>query len=304
MWRLASRKHPSGPRHWEDHTLNLSGTNIRFMALAQNHELIERDETTSDTLNIWGDQYFGRFNEENKHEPVASGLVFRDWVFSGFLGRVIGDMKLQISVSKMPEFASLFRPKHLECAIERYIFASSYSPQVSGKSRLNWTIRNNDNATWVNYGLIGNPGFHNAEEVVGSVWHTPITDEHLLSVYFKEIIRIKNSRLHETYQELIEKVMSSFAIKLSEDAQQQKDAVLSQYPDETLSEHLPPYEFEEFPELDEYELAKQVSARYNYEKPYQELKPEIQEEEESQRRKVEEVRQRVLASHLRFRDNE
>jgi len=274
------------------------------MAPKQNHELIERDETTSETLNIYGNQYFGRFDEADKHEPVASGLVFRDWVFSGFLGRRIGDMKLQICVSKMPEFVSLFRPRHLECAIERFIYASSYSPGISGESRLHWTLRNCNNSAWVNYNLIGNPGFHNAEEVVGSVWHIPITDEHLLSVYFKEIIRIKNSRLHETYQKLIEKVMSSFTIKLSEDAQRQKEAVQSQYPDEKLSEHLPPYEFETYPEIDEYELAKQVSARYNYEKPYKELKPEILEEEESQRRKVEEVRQRVLASHLRFRGSE
>ncbi|WP_020405056.1 hypothetical protein [Hahella ganghwensis] len=303
MWRLASRRHPSGPNRWEDHKIRLSGTEITYSAPKNNHELIDYRAPLLVTENIYDPAVFERNSIKNKYRPLSCGLALKDWVFFGLplLEGRIGDLKFHVTLARMPEFSSLFRPRHLECSIERYIYASPNSIQVSGLSRQHWKIREFSGFNWVNYQYQGNPGLHNAEEVVGSVWHLPITDEHMLNVDFKQIIRIKNSRLHETYQKLIEQVMSSFTIELSEDAQKQKEAVQSEYPDERLSEHLPPYEFETYPVFDEFELSKLISEQHNNRLPMDEWDKLVQEEDKIQRQKAEEAHQRVLASHLRFR---
>ena len=76
-------------------------------------------------------------------------------------------------------------------------------------------------------------------------------------------------------------------------------------PDEKLSEHLPPYEFETYPEKSREELSRAVGARYNYDpKAIEEWSAGVEVEVKQQEQEVEKVRQRVLASHLRFRGSE
>ncbi|WP_020405195.1 hypothetical protein [Hahella ganghwensis] len=307
MWRLASRKHPSGPRRWEDHKILLSGTEISYRAPENNHELIDSRAPLVLRKDIYNPAIFERYFEKNKHEPMGCGLGLKDWVFFGlpiFEGR-IGDLKFHPTLAKMPEFSSLFRPLHMECAIERYIYTSPHSSQISGWSRLGWKSLELNGHTWITYGYKGDPGFHNAETVNGSVWHLALSDEIMLIIDFREIIRIKNSRLHETYQKIIKDVMSSFTVKLSEDARSQREAALSKYSDEKFSEHLPPYEFEQYPLVDRDEISTAVGARFDYdEKALEQWSAEVEAELKKQQQEAEKVRQRVLDSHLRFKEQE
>src|SRR5690606_1725572 len=213
-------------------------------------------------INLYEEALFRRFDEDEIAEPGSLGLLLKYWEFTGIpvldgTGE-LGDMRLAVSIESMAEFSSLFRPKRLECAIERFIYTSSDAYRLSGECRMNWRVVTINENVWVNYQSTGYAGFRNAEECYESVWHTPISDQHLLTVRFDQVIRKKRTRLAEVYQNIINKVMSSFEIQLSSDSQSQLDAIKRNFPCETLSEPLPPYEFEEIDILGRLDLINQI----------------------------------------------
>ena len=307
MPSIGTRKHPKGPnlKRLELHTFNLSGTKVRFMAPAHHHDAIPATPQHHENVNLYEQGLFGRFDAGNQAEPPSYPLELKYWRFKGIPvldgTGILGDMRFHVSIMHLPDFKSLFHPRHLECAIERCIYGSPYAYKVSGQCRLEWQIQMINEITWINYRshfLETNDGSANE-----SVWHTPITDEHLLTVRFKEGIGRKRTRLAEVYQSIIEMIMNSFEIQLSSDAQSQQEYIRKKFPDERLSKTLPPYEFEEVELLERLELINQVSGENNHDLTISDdiFENMVQQKDREQKRRAKETKERVLDSHLRFK---
>ena len=303
MALFGTRQHPKGPSGpWERHELNLSGTRVVLQAPPHNHELIEDISEPSKTRNLYADNTFGRRRSRDEAEPPGLGLLYKDWVFRGIplIDGVIADVKFQMMVYRFVEFASLFRSRRLECAIERYIYNSPDRTRVSGASRLRWRVVSLNGHEWVNYEVNCPPYINNAEAVVLSIWQLPISDEHLLTVYFRQIIRAKDTRLPEVFAELTDKVMQSVRVTLSEDARHQKSAVEQQYPWEKSNGLLPPYAFEEIVELNEWDMFCAVNEEFGEQLNYEAKDEETQKRLKQQAAHAKAIKQAILASHLRF----
>lgn len=203
----------------------------------------------------------------------------------------------------MPEFSNLFHPRHLECAVERYIYTAHTAYRIPGECRKNWQVKAINGTQWVSYKSTGYAGFRSAEACYESVWHTPITDDHLLTVRFDQVIRKKRTRLAEVYQKIIDQVMNSFEIDLSPDAKSQQTKIQVQYPNERLNERLPPYDFEDFDLLERLELINLVSAENNHDLsiPDNIFEAQVQKKDREQKQRAKDIKERILASHLRFK---
>ena len=201
---LGTRRYPKGPKmkYFELHKMDVSGTHIEFAAPRHNHNTISPlPDIEENNINLYDTEQFSRYNNKNKDEPATFGLCLKYWRYFGIPlldgTGVLGDVTFNPSISYMPEFTSLFHPRHLECAIERYIYKAPDTYRLTGFCRENWKSVKLNGITWVNYRSQGSAGFRNAEEVYESVWHTPITDQHLLTVRFDQVIRFKRTRLAE-----------------------------------------------------------------------------------------------------------
>lgn len=305
---IGTRRNPKGPSlaKLENHRLILSGTQVQFKAPTHNDPQVPDQGESDVNLNIYDVQRFGRLGDDNADEIPTRALAVKWWEYTGipvFDGTgYLGRMEFQVNLSHMPAFSSLFRPITLECAIERYIYMSPSSTQYPGTNRLDWRVVEINGSQWVNYGMIGWTAMYNAEEVYTSFWQIPITDEHLLTVEFVQVIALKRTNLKQAFQKVIDAVMSSFHLELSEDASAQKAKVEKDYPGERLSESLLPYEFDHVEIKDVYELTHIASQEFNHDPsvPFEEIDRVVKEKDKEQREQSECVRQRVLQSHLRF----
>ena len=304
---IGTRKNPKGPdlRNLETHLFNLSGTRVKFRAPAHYHDAIGATPPHKENVNLYEQDLFDRLDEEDLAEPPSYPLELKYWRFKGVPildgTGVLGDMRLHVSIQHLPEFISLFRPLHLECAVERCIYSSPNAYKNSGQCRLDWQVREINGSDWVGY-----RSHHlTTDEGCGyeSVWHTPITDEHLLTVRFNQGIGKKRTRLAEVYEKIIDLVMGSVKIQLSSDAKAQQAYIKQLYPDERLSEYLPPYQFEEIELLEELDLINLISAENNHDLsiPDDIFDAQVQQKDQEQRRRAEETRSKILASHLRFK---
>ena len=307
---IGTRTHPKVPdlKSLERHEIIASGTVITFCAPKHNDSGITANPVLTKKINLYDPTFFGRYEDKDLTEPASYGATLKHWEFTGVpvldgTGE-LGDMMFHVTISDMPEFASLFRPRHFECVIERCIFTSPHAYRISGECRMNWNVRTLNNIPWVNYRSNGYAEFRSAEECYESVWHTPITNQHLLTVRFDQVIRKKRTSLAESYETIIDRVMNSFEIQLSSDAQSQQQYIRQKFPNEGLSKNLPPYEFEEFELDNEYELIGNISAQHNFELPHEEVKRLWEIEKKRQRQMQKETRARVVESHLRFKSVE
>lgn len=305
---IGTRKYPKGPdlKRLEHHRITASGTEVDFLAPKHNNGGIPANPVKPVIMNLYEAGLFGRYDEQDLAEPPSSGVALKYWEFTGLpvvdgTGE-LGDMMFHVTISDMYEFQSLFRSRNLECAIERIIYASPHGYCNPGECRKNWQVRVINGTQWVSYQSTGYAGFRNAEECYETVWHTPITDQHLLTVRFDQVIRKKRTRLAEVYEKIIDLVMGSVKIQLSSDAKAQQAYIKQLYPDERLSEYLPPYQFEEIELLEELDLINLVSAENNHDLsiPDDIFDAQVQQKDQEQRRRAEETRSKILASHLRF----
>ncbi|WP_157209921.1 hypothetical protein [Marinimicrobium agarilyticum] len=308
MRLIGTRKNPKGPSlsRPESHRLDLSGTKVQFEAPRHNDALVPDQSDLAINLNIYDPKRFGQSEKSNSDEIPTRALAVKWWEYTGlpildgtgYLGRI----EFQVYLSHMPAFSSLFRPKSLECAVERYIYMSPSSTQYPGTNRLDWRVIDINGSRWVNYGMIGWTAMYNAEEVYTSFWQIPVTDEHLLTVEFVQVIALKRTNLKQAFQKVIDAVMNSFTIELSSDAAAQKAQVEKDHPGEVLSESLPPYEFDHVELKNVYELTNIVSQEFNHDPsiPFEKVDKVVQEKDKEQREQAEAVRKRVLGSHLRF----
>jgi hypothetical protein len=281
--------------------IDLSGTLIS-VKLPDSDDGVIRNGPKCQTDNLY-DLPFGRWRNDDPYETEGFGLFNCEWQFHRlFLSDSTADVGFGLSVFHLPEFQSLFRPRRLECAIERLIYTTPFlSTQKSGESRLNWQVIDGPNQ-WIRYEYIGCRRRYEATEHVGVLWHLPLTDKHLLSVRFRFIYRSKNQLVRKKCAELMSMIMESFRVELSNDALQQKRVAQEAYPYEKISTSLPPYTFETPEILIRHDLIGKVSEQINHDSSYPDhlFEKLVEEADMKQRAYADEVRDRILKSHLRF----
>jgi len=297
----------SNLHRFSERKINLSGTSISIIVPDNNCYPAPGGEPEIQSYNLY-DLKFSRWKKLHKFEPERFGLLGRAWEYKRILNvnGSVADARFHVNVIRMPEFQSLFRPRRLECAIERLIYATpNFSTQESGKNRLDWQIFDGLNR-WIRYGYVGERALYNCKEHVGVVWQMPLTDEHLLSVVFRFIYYSDSHVARKRCSELMELVMKSFRVELSADAVRQKAAMEAAYPYEKLSASLPPYTFETAKVLNRYDLIGKVSEQIDYDTscPDDKFDALVKEADLKQRKHSKDVRRRVLRSHLRFEELE
>lgn len=314
---LGRRVFPRGPdmRRLEQYRLYLSGTNVEVAVPRSNFVASKPSEPFEQNHNLNDLPYLKERGAET-HIPEHVYFVSRYLKYYGvpLLRGFIGSIDIKVMVLRLPEFSSLFRPRRFECAIERAIY--SMMDFGTGESRLDWKIATLNESTWVNYKY---KSYASAAEIsryilgkveddttCGSVWSRPISDEHLLAVNFRGKFLGNTDTMCDAFNELERSVMGSVKLELSGDAKRQKGAVRCVYPHENLAAHLPPYKFETYPTLNEFEIADRVSEDlgHNFNLGSDRFQRLCDAAALEQQAKVEEVRKRVLASHLRFEDLE
>lgn len=299
---------PIGPNlnRLSERKINLSGTSITLKVPDNNYWPEPGGEPETQSYNLYDMEFF-RWEKEDLFEPESYCLLARAWQYKRILTRGYSTkVQVAVEVVRLPEFQSLFRPRRLECAVERIIYATPhFSTQKSGKNRLNWQIVDRD-SRWVRYEYIGSGGAYDGAEHVGVVWNLPLTDEHLLRVRFRFIYHSDSELARKKCTELMELVMKSFRVELSADALRQKAAMEAAYPYERINPHLPPYEYEIIEVLSEWEMADKVGAQLNYDfsNGYQKFADLSDKAEKEQALRVQEVRDRILKTHLRFEELE
>ncbi len=306
---IGTRRDPKGPNltQLKKHQFVLSGIKINISSPLSNHPRHRGGEEAS-PINIYDRTSFGE--TEEPEDPIELGLLGRKWVYKGlpiFDWNKLGDMSMNISVSRIPEFRSLFRPRRLECAIERYILLSRLFA-TSGYSRFNYNHQTINGIDWANYLCYPDEDEDKHEyNSFQTVWQTSITDEHLLTVRFTQSPCAKDSGLMRAYAKLMEVIMSSITIKLPQDIQALKTEVQEAYPYESFPTFMPPYIFERFEPRDKFEVIDEVAASYNFETsdiPRAVFTKQVEEIMTTESKKKEDIRQQVLKEHLRFEELE
>ncbi len=303
---FGTKKQPKGPnlRELEEYKIDLSGISIRLkMPYSNVRPYFEKQYRQS--KNLYDKSIYHSSKHNDPLKPPELGLVVNGWRYKGFtlFDNELGRMLLDISVAHMPDFCSLFRQRRFECAIERYIYLTElYS--AAGKSRINFESQNINNIDWAHYEC------HASEDAsIGfqSVWQTPLTDEHLLTVFFSQSGEFAKTGLKIAFSDLMNMIMSSLSIEWPEDILRQKNDVKNSYPCESFPENLPLYKCEYYDPIDGLDLARKVSAKYNHE-----ITPDMQESfdaevsqlEELEKQKQQATHQKNLDHHMRFEELE
>ncbi len=298
---IGSRWNPKGPslNQLDEYVLSLSGIRVRLLCPESNN-LVHRGGVGKLSLNIYDKSIY----EEDKDEsecPLELGLIGKNWVFRGLpvVDGKLGDLSMNISLSYLPLYKSLFRPRRLECAIERYIYmANVYA--TSGYCRVNYAKESVKGTDWARYTCYGEPDEKTC--CYQALWQTPISDEHLLTLRFTQTLEVDNKALRAAYDKLIMTIMNSVHIELPSDIQQQKAAVKAAYPYESFPEYLPPYEFERYEPTARLDVIRQVSADFNHDSsiPDEIFDQKVEEIIAAQDKKAENTHQKVIDEHLRF----
>ncbi len=294
---------------------NLSGTRFSFKTPKHNHPRIPENPNDEITDNIYNEKRFSQFPSSDERELFCRGMEHINWVYWSrrflLLTKEVGTVNLVSKVIHLKEFSSLFQKSNFEYAVERLLFSHGDSFASTGLCRLNWRIKNYNGTSWVafeNDGLTSSRGLYSpCKSVLQSFYLTPISDEHMLAVFFTQVEYLNAPDISSEFEKLREKVMSTAELTLSEESIKQQQEVESQCPDQKYSKNLPPYEFDLLPlptrddAHDQIMEAKGVDAVNSMsESAYSKAIDEI--EAENKRKYYEQVNQ-ILASHLRFKKN-
>lgn len=300
---------PIGPNlhRLSERKINLSGTSISIKVPDNNCWPEPKSEIEAQSYNLYDMEFF-RWKKLHKFEPEKNCVLARAWQYTRLLfsDGLVAKVEFAVYVVRMSEFQSLFRPRRLECAIERLIYATpNFSTQESGKNRLDWMLVD-DGSLWARHRYVEFENDHNGRGHVGEIRYLPITDEHLLVARFRFFYHSKSELARKKCTELMELVMKSFRVELSADALRQKAAMEAAYPYEKLSASLPPYTFETAKVLNRYDLIGKVSEQIDHDTSYPDDKFEelVKAADFKQRKHSKDVRRRVLRSHLRFEELE
>lgn len=295
-------KNPKGPQgSWEHIFIQLSGTSLTFKLPKTNLIATHGQMAPVSDKNLYDESKY--CTHEKAHlwrTPPDLSLCRRYWEFDGlrFSTRMggYGHLELDVRIDKFPEFSSLFRPCRRECAIERFIYSSRLFAREPKFNRLSYQVQKNGEHVWSCY------------EVENRRYNCslPITDEHLLTFDFQIDIYQPKTQIAKAAKELAYKIMSTVKVGLSEDAKRCKHEAESQYPWEKLQESLPPYDFEHLEEKSRHDLINDVSAANNHDIdiPFEVISQQADDMASAQTKRLNAIRDRVLASHLRFTELE
>ncbi len=200
---FGTNNNPKGPslNSLEEHQINLSGISLNLRMPVSNIRTYV-DKVNKQTKNLYDPTEFHSSIHEDPCTPPELSLITNGWRYKGFtlFDNEMGRMLMDCSVAHMPEFNSLFRPRRLECAIERFIYLSElFSWDI--ESRLGYELRIINGINWAHYTCRAEEEESSARQ---SVWQTPLTDEHLLTIFFNQTGKLEKTGLKAAYSRLVE----------------------------------------------------------------------------------------------------
>ncbi|VAW60110.1 hypothetical protein MNBD_GAMMA11-1018 [hydrothermal vent metagenome] len=243
---FSSKKHPRGP-DWStarEHCLDFSGTKFYFRVPEHTDPIISF-KPKPEKYNIYDESIFWKDTELNNPASFLEGGFSIDWQFKGspLSGRV-GRLKFSIAITRNTSLGSLYRPDNFIASINQQLnyslgplsaLSNLYNCRIIRK---NWSIRSIGQIPYAYYEE------HESNSLSSSsYWKTPISDEHYLTFAFHKHIYEPDTTLHQAYNELIEKILSSVRIEWSAEALKQQAIAKEKWPDEKLPEHLPELEW-------------------------------------------------------------
>jgi hypothetical protein len=294
---------------------NLSGTVFSISAPEHNHPRIPANTNFGFTENLYNECIYEQFPSADEREVFSYNVDHINWTFWRrrllVLIDSIADVRFISSVFKFEQFSSLFDRRHLEHAVERLLFAHGGAYASSGLCRLNWRVQGYNGTQWVafeNDGRYSSGGLHNpCRSVIQSFYLTPISDEHLLGVFFTQVERQNAPDMAARFEELRERVMATSHLQLSEESTRQKQVVEKQQLDQMYPQNLPPYEFDLMPYPQESEvienLVEEKGSDFINSLPVSKANRMIDERMQLEVSKYKTQVEAIMTSHLRFKNN-
>jgi len=293
---------------------SLSGTQFSYSTPKYNHPRIPYRARDKRMINLYDSESFVQSPpSDNEKELYSTVLTVLSWVFWQrqyfILSHEAAICDFEARVFHLPEFNSLFNKEIFECATERLIFGYGGSFSSTKQCRLNWRIEKFNKTEWVvfeNNGRYSSDGLHDPyKSTIQTFYLTPISNEHMLSVCFTQVKQREVKELDNAFSKLRKFIMSSSELKLSEDAIRQKTEIESQFPQQSYSQTLPPYEFEKM-NLPERQQARILLQEQRGDDAIIEMSESayssaVDDLEKELRNKYHQQVDDILESHLRFK---
>ena len=250
---FATRKHPYMPglNAPEQINIDLSGSKLSLkLPPHYSFDGFDADCDPIETLNIYDPSGYGG-------DPVGTAVfnnkrfISRDWEFFGPLTRLryIGSISFVAVVERidsLPEGMSCFNPNHFEQVINRLMF--KMGPETPDDALMtapvNWRTEEKNGCLWLYYEIRkADDGFANspAPAQYSSYAVTPLDDHHYIRLMFHNLGYLPAEYSNRFVNSVRDKVLNSVTLTLSEHAQQRKAEVQARWPDATMSQHRPPY---------------------------------------------------------------
>lgn len=302
-------------RKLEKFNMNLSGTAFSFGSPPHNHPRIPLSVCEDTSLNIYDLNKFGNHPNSRNYGPPCYAIIGKVWSFFDrkFIVYLkdVAESNFDVDIFSMSEFSSLFKKENFENALNRMIFSHGNAYASSGLCRLNWRIETYNGIEWVvfeNDGRFASGGMYNpCKSVIQTFYTTPISDEHMLCMYFTQVTRKEVNGLTDAFKKLRDTVMQSTEITLSEESTKQKMEVEKAFPNQQYSESLPPYEYELMPFPDEQDIMRayvqEHGADFVNSMPYKKYSRTIDKLFKLEKEKYYAQVDQILESHLRFKNN-
>ena len=238
---LGSNKYPKGPKLEivKEHFLDLSGTRIYFKTPPHTDSDVPF-KVKPEKYNIYDKSIFWSYPDLTESAMEMEGGYTENWVYYGLpIFKSIGRLGFGIGVIRNLDFGSLLSPVNFINAINQNINYSAgplsrLSKGYYSKVRNNWSIQILDRAQFVHYEFHKSHCLHS-----NGYWVAPISDDHYIYLTFSKLINHEKTNLHQTYDELIENVLSSVRIEWSPDALRQQAEAKQKWPNQSLPGSLP-----------------------------------------------------------------
>lgn len=264
-WKLNSIKKPCspyGPKFDQASLVSfrLNETKVNLHLPPPSKSKFGKHLLPDKTYNIYQNSQF--YTEVDTPNLPRLNLLHYRWAFYGpsFTGNV-AELSCVIAViapkPDHPEY-SLFKPrdfeKHIETTVRQVYEHEDYIDigKASWNLPVDWKIINNLGIPSISFEALPEYGGERYRVVL-----IPISHDRYLRIYFdfykettgsyKEVEAMIDST---EMNALADDIISSIRIELSEKAQAERQSILEQYPDQTLSNYVAPYKFTT-PEQDE-----------------------------------------------------
>jgi hypothetical protein len=292
----------------------LSGSKVVFEVPPNNHPRHPFRPLPS-SFNIYDpDEYWA---DGSTVAPLYSIALYKDdWCFKGWpiLEGEVGWVEMGVFLLHTKEFGSVFDPLRMQKAIERFIYMDDGpgAGRFHTVARCDWSVRGINGTEWVHY----DNQIHDHQR---ALWHTPLSDEHILTVSMKYYTYRESEKLGRELARFGQEVVDTFVVDLSDDARESKDGAARRHPERKFPSSLGQLRWQEKPVEDEFTILTRLLKERRpdnqyYEKPdgsidherenqeYRLLEKEIREIVKEQEKTLQKTMERTLANHLEFDD--